>query len=171
MALTLKQRRRRDSIIGLTLTAIIIGVFVVPAVLKAVVAPRIPGYLTHAPAGSYTELDWKLLSKGYWPNDDKPNIPADIKALDGKMVSVHACMIPFHSDFASSQWYLAEKPRMCYFCSPPGIAEVVEVHIANNNKLQLTDWPVRAYGRLKVATGAEKNASLYTLENAVLVIG
>jgi len=155
--------------IGLVFTAVLLGVFVVPAVLKAVVAPKLPGFATKAPAGAYTDLDWKILTKGDVTTDDKPLIPAPIKALNGKLVSVRASMIPFHSDTTSSRWYLAEKPRMCYFCSPPGIAEVVEVDVAGGKQVPITDWSVRAYGKLKVATG-KRGEALYTIEDAVLVI-
>ncbi len=170
MAATYRQRRIRAWILGIVIAVVLVGAAAGKEVLQLVFGPKLAGYLTEAPAGSFTALAWPVLHNGQWEYDTKPIVPQEVAALDGQQVSVHGFLLPLHESGASAQFFIAEKPRGCYFCNPPGIAEVVTINLAGGKALEMTDWPVTAYGTLHVATGAEGDAVLYRLEDVVLAV-
>lgn len=167
---TFRQKRRLARGILALLFVGVIGFLVGPTVIAAYSVPNVEGYLKAAPPGAYTPLSWDGLSKGKWPNNSSPTVPGDIGACDGTLVFVKGFALPLHQAGEADTLFVAKYPRGCYFCNPPGIADVVIVKIAGSRKVPLLDRPVSAYGRLHVAAGSDDDEGLYTITDAVLVI-
>jgi hypothetical protein len=85
-------------------------------------------------------------------------------------VNLSGYLLPLHTPGVSSQFFIAEQPRGCYFCNPPGVAEVVQINIAGGKQLEPTDRPVQVYGTFKLASGAPSDSALYMINDATLVL-
>ncbi len=171
MARNIHQQRKMATSIGLIVVLGIVALAIGKDVLAYLEGPKLPGYVATAPAGVYAALDWTALHQGQWPAGGKPVIPAPVVALTGKAVCLKGFLLPLHQGADSTQFYLAEKPRGCFFCNPPGIADVVELNTLHGARLPVTDWPVTVYGTLHPATGAASDQTLYTIDDAVLHAG
>jgi hypothetical protein len=167
MAMTVQQRRKRDILIVAVAVVLLLGAAVGRSVFQSLFEPLPPGYLTAAPAGDFAKLEWDLLLQGQMPFDGDLWVPEAIKTLHGKPVSVRGFLLPLHKPGASSEFFIAPKPRGCYYCNPPGVSEVVQVNIANGDKLQITGHPITAYGTFSVAQ-TTSDAVLYTINDAKL---
>lgn len=170
MAATWQQRRRRTMLIVLAIILIAIGFAVGPTVIDAYSVPHVQGYATAAPPGSYRPLDWDLLAQGDWARDSQPVMPESLRALDEKPVTLKGFALPLHDAGEADTLFLAKYPRGCYFCNPPGIAEIVIVKVADRKKVPLLNRPVCVYGTFQAATGSDDDEGLYTVTDAVLVI-
>lgn len=163
------RQRRTRSLILLAAIAIVILWFSIGQRIMLVFGQGLPGYARQAPAGNYAQLDWKQLHKGDWDYGSKPSLTDSVKRLEGQLVTVHGFLLPLHVPGVSAQFFLSQSPGSCYFCNPPGVAEVVLVNIRGGQQITPTDWPVNVYGRLKVATGAPTDQVLYEVNDAVMV--
>jgi len=134
-------------------------------------APNLPGYVKAVPAGDFAQLDWTQLQQGQWDFKTKPVVPPAVLAQNGKPVTVRGYLLPLHTPGEASQFFVARNPRGCYFCSPPGVAEVVQVNVAGGKLLTPTDWPVSVFGTFKAATGQPGEDMLYTIDDAQLKLG
>jgi len=171
MALTvLQRRRRRDTIITLCVAAVILLALFGKSIVQAVVLPDMPGYAKVPPGGNFVPLDWKVMKKGKWESNASPTAPAELLAQNGKMVVLKGFLLPLHQGSESSEFYIAENPRGCFFCNPPGMAEIAHVLVAGGTKVAPIDWPVKVYGKFKVATGKGDEATLYAIDDATMVI-
>lgn len=168
---TFQQRRKRAIIIGILCAIILFALAEGKTILLFINGPKIPGYATSAPAGKFIDLDWKAMQQGQWKYGNKPIVPQTVIALSQKQVHLKGFLLPLHTAGVSSQFFIACKPRGCYFCNPPGVAEVVQINMANGKQLDPTDWPVSVYGTLKVASGAPDDQMLYVINDAVMVAG
>ena len=157
-----QQRRRRTIILGVVIGVLIIG-------YVALTPPS--GYAAHAPEGTFIPLPWKQLQAGKWEDKSKPVVVDAVKRLNGQQVKLKGFLLPLHVPAAAAQFFVAERPRGCYFCNPPGIAEVVEVNVRGGQVMPFTDLPVTIYGHLRVATGAPTDEMLYIIDDATLTAG
>jgi len=170
MAVAFQQRRRRDIMIGVLGMIGILCLLLGRNFVEAITGPNIPGYAQQAPAGSFVALDWQILQQGRWDDGKPPVVPTPLHALAGKKVRLRGFLLPLHSATAA-QFFISEKPRGCFFCYPPGIAEVVQLNIAGGKQLEITGLPVTAYGTLHPAVDAKTDAALYTMNDTILVAG
>lgn len=171
MALSYRQRKQRATLFSiLAVLAVLIMVFGKMAV-EYITGPKIPGYATAVPAGTFADLDWKVMLKGHWEYGEVPFIPASVQPLAGKPVRLKGFLLPLHKPGISSEFFLAPKPRGCYFCNPPGASEIAQINIAGGKELQPTSWPVTVFGTLKLATAEGSGQVLYTLDNVVMMAG
>lgn len=170
MALTIHQRRRRDTIIAVAAMCVILFALLGKTVVQAIIIPDMPGYAKQAPAGSFAPLPWDQLQQGKMQYGFSPEIPKSISALNGKPVLLRGFMLPLHKSGESSEFFIAAKQRGCAFCNPPGPADVVKIKIAGGKQMTPTDWPVKVYGKFRAATGAGKDEALYLIDDATLVI-
>jgi len=166
--LTRQRRQRRDATLGIIGVLVLAGIFLGPALLHELIVPDMPGYVKKAPAGVFTAIDWRNMLKATWPSNGHPIVPDVVKAQEGKMVMVHGFMLPLHKPGVSSEFFVAQKPRGCYFCNPPGVSEVVKVHIAGDKQIAPTDWPVKAFGKFHSASSAQDDV-MYTIDDATLM--
>jgi hypothetical protein len=169
MAIVNKRHKKRILFICILFALLIFWVMADKDLRQLVTGPTLPGYAKSAPAGQFTDIEWKILQQGRWKYGEKPVLIHQIVSLSGKPVHLKGFMLPFHEAGQSSQFFIAEKPRGCYFCNPPGEAEVVQVNIAGNKQLDLTDWPVSVYGILKVAEGKADDKILYLIDDVVIM--
>lgn len=166
-----RKKRQRNILIfiGALFLLLVIWVMSDNDLMQFIIGPKLSGYTKHAPVGKYSYIDWKTLQQGRWEYGGKPVVKSEIVEMSDTFVHVKGFMLPFHEAGPSSQFFIAGKPRGCYFCNPPGVAEIVGVNVANGQKLNLTDWPVSVYGTLKVATGKPDDKMLYIIDDAVVV--
>ena len=171
MALSKAEKRVRNR--NLLIVAGVVLVFVgmqSKSLMQRILAPSPPGYSKQAPAGEYASVDWAKLQEVHWMYGSKPRLPEGVAKLEGKAVTVRGFMLPLHSAGQSSQWFVSEKPRGCYFCNPPGVSEIMLVNMAGGAELSPSTWQVDVYGKLHIATGDPKDTVLYTLDDASVVI-
>lgn len=169
MAKISKIKQKRFIFFGVLILLVTIWVMADKDLRQFITGPDLPGYASGAPSGEYANLDWKLLQQGEWPYGKKPVINKQIMALSGKKVRLKGFMLPLHDAGPSSQFFIAEQPRGCYFCNPPGVAEVAQINIAGSKQINITDWPVSAYGILKIASGKPDEKMMYTIDEVVIV--
>jgi hypothetical protein len=164
------RRRRRKNLTWALVLGGVLAFALGPTLWQTViVASRpLPGYAAAAPAGEYVELKWGDLRRGKWEPGSKPTVAKTIADNGGKRTKVRGFMLPLHTPGASSEFFLAPSPGGCYFCSPPGVAEIVMLKTHGGAKADVTQLPVEAYGTLRVATGAATDQALYVVEDAVL---
>jgi hypothetical protein len=78
-------------------------------------------------------------------------VPASIRAMDGKEVSVTGFMLPIRiKNRLVTQFMLLRTQNTCCFGIPPELHEVVEVLNVENPAKVLMDTPVTVVGRLHV---------------------
>lgn len=166
MALTRQERRSRVKVV-----LVVVGVLAAFLALQsnALMHRCPPGYADKPPPGHFESLDWGLLYKGKWSYGHPPVLPPQVAALDGRLVSARGFLLPLHTPGKSSQFFISDRPRGCYFCNPPGVAEVVELNLAGGRELSLYSGIVTAYGIFHVATGAPTDRVLYWMDEVVLV--
>ena len=93
-----------------------------------------------------------------------------MKPLVGKLATVRGFLLPLHPGKAP-EFFVAPKPRGCYFCYPPGISEVVKVNMSHDRKVDITDRPVEVYGKLRLAKDSTyREECLYYMDDAELVV-
>lgn len=149
----------------------ILAIFITAKVgLMTLSAPDLPGYVKQAPSGQYDNLDWGFLSMGKWAAGKPPWCPDFVTVEKDKPVKLRGFITPLHTPGESSVFFVTSQPRGCYFCNPPGMADVVMVKIAGGRKLAQTTNPIVVYGTFRLATGKKTDESLYAIENAQIVI-
>ena len=79
------------------------------------------GYAAHAPAGNLYPAGMEATQAGQWENKSKPVIVDEVKRLNGQQVKLQGFLLPLHEPAAAAQFFVADRPRGCYFCNPPGI--------------------------------------------------
>jgi hypothetical protein len=92
-------------------------------------------------------------------------VPADVKALDGKQISIVGYMVPFDSVDKIDRFVLLQAPFMgCYHVPPPQPNESVLVN-SKNVSPDLSYDPVMITGTLKIEESYVEGylVSLYTL--------
>ncbi|HEY3377673.1 MAG TPA: DUF3299 domain-containing protein [Armatimonadota bacterium] len=160
-----RQRKKRLTLIfGLLFAVVVVG----GALSQVLGAP--PGYASKPPVGQFAPINWQAMMLGQWAYGKKPVVPAAVQTLNGQMVTARGYLLPLHSPGVASQFFIAPKPRGCYFCSPPAASEVVQVNIAGGKQLPPTMWMVNVYGKLRVATGAPSDQVLYVIDDATLLV-
>lgn len=121
---------------------------------------------TTGTTASEAVLRWEDLRRGTWERGSQPQIPGEVRRLEGRRVSLTGFVLPLHSATAASELFLAGNPGGCYFCSPPGIADVVMVKTAGGTPVALQPYPAVVRGRLTLARGSGCDTALYTLLEA-----
>lgn len=172
MAQTLQQRRKNNIFLVVGILAALAVVGVVPLLWKALYVPDWrPGYLKAAPSAAYQLLSWGTLEQASWEGGGRPDVPADLQALEGTKVAIKGFLLPLHQRKRASEIYLAPKPRGCYVCQPPAINQVAMITIAGGKEVEQVPYPVTAYGTLRIATGLDGEETLYMLDETQLLIG
>lgn len=127
-------------------------------------------------AQGYQRVDFNALSNYEYelpdPFDPTPRtllneIPAAVKALNGKLVAIEGFMLPLDlSPEGVSQFMLNASIDMCYFGAPVRMNEWVLVKMKGGKRAKFTHLAINVKGRLEV--GEEKRngriTSLYRLE-------
>jgi hypothetical protein len=96
-----------------------------------------------------------------------PSFPAELKALDGKEVSIEGFYVPFGPE--DGNYIILSKYPMsqCFFCGGGGPESIVEVYIPNGNKFQPDDM-LNVKGKLKL-NADDPDHLTFMLQSASLV--
>ena len=161
-----------------------------PALLAAIVlalafsaAVAEPAAATSAPAseGGYLRLGfdrlagYKFIPPAFDPGADpaaKPptgeeQIPAGVKAFNGKKAIVTGFMLPVKmQDGLVTEFLLVKDPMMCCYGQVPNMNEWVVVKMLKKGVKPLMDVPISFYGELKVGAMFENGymTGLYLLD-------
>jgi hypothetical protein len=116
---------------------------------------------------------WKTLSKITFKKEydevlglkiDVPVFGKEVKALEGKEVTVKGYIIPTDGYKSQSAFVFSAFPyNMCFFCGGAGPETVMEV--STKQPIVYTSEPVYLKGILRL-NGADVNRLIYTLEKA-----
>ena len=166
------ERKRRKKTVGLIIGALVLVMFGKSLAQTIVYSGKPPpeGYSATPPPEDYTEVKWDDLKQGKWNQKSKPHVVDTVAALDGRRVHVKGFLLPLHTAGAASEFFIASSPGGCYFCNPPGVADVVMARTKDDQKMEATQLPVDVYGTLKLATGAPDDQALYLIEHGVFVV-
>jgi len=127
-------------------------------------------------AQSYQRVDFNKLSNYEYelpdPFDPTPRtllneVPAAIKALNGKLVSIEGFMLPLDlNPEGVSQFMLNASIDMCYFGAPVRMNEWILVKMKGGKRAKFTHLALNVKGRLEVGEEMKNGrvASLYRLE-------
>ena len=127
-------------------------------------------------AQSYQRVDFNKLSNYEYelpdPFDPTPRtllneVPAAIKALNGKLVSIEGFMLPLDlNPEGVSQFMLNASIDMCYFGAPVRMNEWILVKMKGGRRAKFTHLALNVKGRLEVGEEMKNGrvASLYRLE-------
>ena len=110
----------------------------------------------------YTAVNFNYLSDYYYHSPDswgtpdpelvkKSKIPDDIKALNGKKVSVSGFMMPINADAeGATEFVLNGNFDMCGFGGPVSMNEWMMVRYKGKGKVPYTHLPMTVFGTLEV---------------------
>ena len=111
------------------------------------------------------------LKKGEQP---KEQIPASVKALDGKKVAVKGFMLPYRNvGEGVTEFILLRNQGLCCFGTVPRMNEWIHVKMAPGKGAPYAiDLPITVFGTLAVGEEYEKNVlmSLYRMESTAVVV-
>jgi hypothetical protein len=120
-------------------------------------------YISDPPdAGPQTDADGKPRPIG------DAQIPPEVKALDGKKITVRGMMVPidFHK-FKTNEFILVQALPDCYFCQQPMFNEWIEVKTLDKSRVDYAgDDPITVAGTLRVGAvySGRYLESLYRIE-------
>lgn len=125
-------------------------------------------------------LDWKVLGQTKEINVEgktkdgmdyqyfKPEFTPDVKALDGKEITIKGFMFPLNSTDEQRLYLIGPFPVNCPYQYHVGPSLVVEVH-ADKNPVKFTYDPIIIKGRLELVTSDPEYSTFYRLQDAHLV--
>lgn len=123
-----------------------------------------------------TESLWKTLAKITYKKEydeflgfkiDKPVFSQEIKALDGKEVTVKGFIIPVEGYKGHKEFILSAFPySMCFFCGGAGPETVMEVK--SIDAIQYTAESITIRGKLHINSD-DVNQLMYSMTDAKLV--
>src|SRR5687767_15999888 len=127
-------------------------------------------------AQAQTESLWKTLARITYKKEydeflgfkiDKPVFSAEIKALNGKEVTVKGFIIPVEGYKSHKEFILSAFPySMCFFCGGAGPESVMEVK--SLDAIEYSAEAITIKGKLKLNTD-DVNQLMYSLTDARLV--
>lgn len=98
---------------------------------------------------------------------EKPVFTADVKALQGKRITLPGYMIPFETGQKAKEFMFSSLPvNACFFCGVGGPETVVQVFA--RSPATFKDRPVNIAGTLKL-NDSDPNKMIYILEDAEVV--
>ena len=97
-----------------------------------------------------------------------PNFPADLKAIEGKEITVEGYYVPFAPE--DGNYIIISKYPMsqCFFCGGGGPESIAEVNFANESSKFDVDDLITVKGKLKLNTENLDHVN-FILDQAVLV--
>ncbi len=100
-----------------------------------------------------TEPDWWLtlfkVKYGNWQVNFQPQYTPQIKALDGKKITIKGFLIPLQEQKKHSYFLLSAYPfDQCFYCGKAGPETVIEVTV--KKPIKTTDKMIRIVGTLQL---------------------
>jgi hypothetical protein len=139
-------------------------------------APRASAGASAPAASTYEQLSFAVLSDFDYEVPDpldpaskvqSDQLPAKVRALNGKMVSIRGFMLPLDLDADGvSQFMLNASFDMCYFGAPVRMNEWILVKMKPGKKAKFSHLAFNVNGRLEVGEEIKNGRvlSLYRLE-------
>ncbi len=95
---------------------------------------------------------WGILNFANFTFDPEKSkdIPADVRAYDGKKVRLRGFIVPFTQAQKVTDFALVPTLGSCCFGQPPGVQHVIVAHVANGGKLTFMPDEVWCEGTIKV---------------------
>jgi hypothetical protein len=98
-----------------------------------------------------------------------PRTSSAVEKLDGTVIEVEGYMIPLTGQVTQNHFILSKFPQStCFFCGKAGPETAMQVFLANNRKVKISERKVKVKGILSV-NPTDASSLLYTLENAEMV--
>lgn len=125
-------------------------------------------------------IDWKLLGKtkvidvkckdenGIDLEYYKPEFTPEVKALEGKDITVKGFIFPLSEDENQTFFLFGPFPISCPYHYHVGPSLVIEVH-AEKNPVKFSYDPIILHGRLELVAKDEDNSTFYRLQDAAQV--
>ncbi len=113
-------------------------------------------------------VEWSTL-KAYEYQEDLAGMPASLKALDGRKVTMAGFLLPLYEFDDIREFNLVASHWSCCFGVPPGLSGWVHVKLARGHKgLRNSTEPLRVTGTLRVKEHMEAGyvVSIYSLTDA-----
>jgi hypothetical protein len=119
--------------------------------------------------GATKEIDVEGKTKdGYDFQYFKPGFTPEVKALDGKQVTIKGFMFPLDETDDQKLFLFGPFPVSCPFHYHVGPALVMEVH-ADKNPVKFSYDPITLTGKLQLVTLDKQDSTFYRLLDAKLV--
>ncbi|MFK7807682.1 MAG: hypothetical protein AB8F74_07795 [Saprospiraceae bacterium] len=129
-----------------------------------------------APAKSEGNKVWKTLAKITYKKEydemmgfkvDVPVFSPDVKALDGKEVTIKGYIIPVEGYKSHKEFVFSAFPyNMCFFCGGAGPETVMEIAAAE--AIKYTTEPITIKGKLAL-NDSDINRLIYSMTEVVMV--
>lgn len=119
-------------------------------------------------------LDWHLLAKTKEISEEgktqdgldyqyfRPDFPAEVKALDGKQVTIKGFMFPLEEVDEQTLFLIGPFPLSCPFQYHVGPSLVVEVH-ADKKPIKFSYDPITVTGTFQIVAKDMENSTFYRL--------
>ena len=119
----------------------------------------------------FPSLTWpKLYAVNYSKEKDnlgefeRPIFSPEVKALEGKVISLPGYMVPFESGQSGQHFVLSSTPlNACFFCGVGRPETVIEVFLRNS--IDYTENPIQVRGVLKL-NDKDPDSMIYLLTDA-----
>ena len=113
---------------------------------------------------------WTLLRHTRVGQDDRRGVftaafPSEVKALDGRAVTLSGFMLPLDATESSTHFLLSRYTPVCFFCPPGQPNEVVEVTTARG--VPITDRMLTVSGKLALENKPDKGLFFQLRQAAV----
>jgi len=113
---------------------------------------------------------WETLAKCKISYNEKKgvfirNFTPEVKALDGKEVTINGFMLPLEDSRKQKVFYLSRKTPTCPFCMPGGPTEVV--YVKTKTSIEFSYDPLTIKGTFRLVDNEEKGV-FFQLEDAVI---
>ncbi len=102
---------------------------------------------------------WAVLRRAQVSQDDRRGVfaiayPPEVKALDGRPVTLSGFMLPLDTSQSSTHFLLSKYTPVCFFCPPGQPNEVVEV--TSPRGVPVTDRMLTVTGRMALENKGDK---------------
>jgi len=126
-----------------------------------------------------TLVSFGELAAASFPDQAKPGeylkrVPGSIRKLENQRVTIQGFMIPTQTaDRKVSEFLLVRSQASCCFGMPPGVSDVLAIHMAGKPADPLMDRPVNVTGQLHVQEqwAGTSLSSLYQMEAECVASG
>lgn len=132
-----------------------------------------PGPKPPDPAAKSDEIEWSVIN-GYEYVEGLKNLPAAVRALDGKTVVLRGFLTPLYEFDDIHEFILVANHMSCCFGVPAGLSGQVQVKVAGERGLPNTSEPIEVRGTFRAVETMEQGyiLSIYRIDDAkVRIVG
>ena len=99
-----------------------------------------------------------------------PHFPAELKAIENKVVELPGYLVPLHGGRNHETFMLSVLPIMqCSFCGTNDIPPMVEIFMKKGKSVRFTEDPIRVRGKVKLNPDISKgNAEIQIIDAEII---